>query len=415
MDVCKKELIENDKIIYDLIEAEKKRLNEGLELIASENFVSRAVLDAIGSTLINKYSEGYPGRRYYGGNEVIDEVEQLAIDRAKELFGCDHANVQPYSGSIANLAVYNGVLDMGDKVMGLNLAHGGHLTHGHPINYSGKVYNFAQYGVDKETHLIDYDEVLKIAKKEKPKMILSGATAYPRIIDFKRFHELAEEVGAMCMADVSHIAGLIIAGIHPSPFPHAEIVTSTTHKTLRGPRGAIIMCKSKFAKDIDRAVFPGMQGGPHNHLTAAKAVAFKEAQLPEFKTYAAQIVKNAKALAEELMTQGMELITGGTDNHLMLIDLTNSGITGKDAENVLGKVRITVNKNMIPYDPRTPFNPSGIRIGTPAITTRGMKESEMKAIGVWIADAIKHHDSEHKLESIRSEVCEMCKGFILYD
>jgi glycine hydroxymethyltransferase len=414
MMICKEDLYEADRQIHDLIELEKNRLNEGLEMIASENFCSKAVLDALGTTLTNKYSEGYPGRRYYGGNEFIDQIEELAIDRAKKIFQCGHVNVQPYSGSIANLAVYNGFLDIGDKIMGLNLSHGGHLTHGHPVNISGKLYKFVQYGVDRKTHLIDFDEVRKLARQEKPRMIISGATAYPRLIDFKAFNEIAEEIGAYSMADISHVAGLIVGGVHPSPFPFTDIVTSTTHKTLRGPRGAIIMGKEKYARDIDRAVFPGMQGGPHNHLTAATAVAFEEASRAEFKEYAKQIVKNAKVLAEELMDHGLDLVSGGTDNHLILIDLTGAGVSGKEAENVLDKICITVNKNMVPFDSGTPFNPSGIRIGTPAVTTRGMKESEMKSIGGWIAAAIKNIDSEDKLKSIRGEVCALCHNFKLY-
>ncbi|MCD6590923.1 MAG: serine hydroxymethyltransferase [Candidatus Aenigmarchaeota archaeon] len=403
-----------DNEIFELEIKEAQRINEGLELIPSENFPSKAVLRALGSVFNNKYAEGYPGKRYYGGNQYIDIVENLAIERAKKLFGAEHVNVQPYSGSPANIAVYFALLEFGETFMGMNLAHGGHLTHGHKVNFSGKAYRVVHYGVDSETHLIDYDEVRKIALQEKPKIIVSGATAYPREIDFKVFHEIAEEVGAISMADISHIAGLIVAGVHQSPFPFTDVVTTTTHKTLRGPRGAMIMCKEKFAKAIDRAVFPGLQGGPHEHVIAAKAVAFKEAMQPEFKEYGRQIVKNAKALADRLMSQGFKLITDGTDNHLILIDLRNKGLTGKEAEEALDKAGITVNKNMIPYDPRSPFDPSGIRLGTPAVTTRGMKESEMKYIGDLINKAIENYKDNRKLEEIRNEVKELCKDFVIY-
>jgi glycine hydroxymethyltransferase len=410
----RKFLQEVDPEIFGLELDELRRINEGLELIPSENFPSLAVLQAMASVFNNKYAEGYPGKRYYGGNEFIDKVEKLAIERAKRLFGCEHVNVQPYSGSPANIAVYFALMNFGDTLMGMNLAQGGHLTHGHKINFSGKVYRVVQYGVDPETHLIDYDEVRKIALKEKPKIIVSGATAYPRIIDFKAFHEIAEEVGAISMADIAHVAGLIVGEMHPSPFPFTDVVTTTTHKTLRGPRGAIIMCKQKFAEAIDRAVFPGLQGGPHEHIIAAKAVAFKEAMETKFKDYAKQIVKNAKALAESLMEEGFTLISGGTDNHLILVDLRNKNITGKQAEEALDKAGITVNKNMIPYDPRSPFDPSGIRLGTPAVTTRGMKESEMKEIGKFISKAIEKHDDENALKKIKAEVRELCRQFPVY-
>jgi len=410
----RKFLQEVDPEIFGLERDELRRINEGLELIPSENFPSLAVLQAMASVFNNKYAEGYPGKRYYGGNEFIDKVEKLAIERAKRLFGCEHVNVQPYSGSPANIAVYFALMNFGDTLMGMNLAQGGHLTHGHKINFSGKVYRVVQYGVDPETHLIDYDEVRKIALKEKPKIIVSGATAYPRIIDFKAFHEIAEEVGAISMADIAHVAGLIVGEMHPSPFPFTDVVTTTTHKTLRGPRGAIIMCKQKFAEAIDRAVFPGLQGGPHEHIIAAKAVAFKEAMETKFKDYAKQIVKNAKALAESLMGEGFTLISGGTDNHLILVDLRNKNITGKQAEEALDKAGITVNKNMIPYDPRSPFDPSGIRLGTPAVTTRGMKESEMKEIGKFISKAIEKHDDENALKKIKAEVRELCRQFPVY-
>ncbi len=408
-------LSEEDKEVWEALLNESKRQNQGLELIPSENFVSRAVLQALGSVFTNKYSEGYPHKRYYGGNEFVDAVESLAIERAKKLFGAEHVNVQPYSGSPANIEVYFALLNFGDKVMGMNLSQGGHLTHGHKVNFSGRAYNFVQYGVDRETELIDYDEVRKLALKEKPKLILSGATAYPREIDFKAFSEIAEEAGAMSMADISHIAGLVVGGVHKSPFPFTDIVTTTTHKTLRGPRGAMIMCKEKFAQAIDRAVFPGMQGGPHNHVTAAKAVAFSEALKPEFKDYAAQIVKNAKALAEGLMEEGLRLVSGGTDNHLILIDLTKKGVSGKEAEAALDKAGITVNKNMIPYDTRSPFDPSGIRLGTPALTTRGMKEGEMKEVAELIGRAISGVNDEAMLAKIKGDVRELSSQFPLYD
>lgn len=403
-----------DPELFGLEQDETRRINEGLELIPSENFPSRAVLRTMDSVFNNKYAEGYPGKRYYGGNEFIDKVERLAIERAQKLFGCEHVNVQPYSGSPANIAVYFALMNFGDTLMGMNLAQGGHLTHGHKVNFSGRAYRAVQYGVDPKTHLIDYDEVRKLALKEKPKIIVSGATAYPRKIDFKAFAEIAEEAGAVSMADIAHIAGLIVGGVHPSPFPFTDVVTTTTHKTLRGPRGAIIMCKQKFAEAIDRAVFPGLQGGPHEHIIAAKAVAFKEAMKPEFKDYARQIVKNAKALADSLMSEGFILISGGTDNHLILADLRNKNVSGKEAETALDKAGITVNKNMIPYDPRSPFDPSGIRLGTPTVTTRGMKESEMKVIAELISKAIANFKDETKLEHVREEVRELCRNFPVY-
>ncbi|HDD46336.1 MAG TPA: serine hydroxymethyltransferase, partial [Candidatus Aenigmarchaeota archaeon] len=362
-----------DKEVYNAIVSETKRINNGLELIPSENFPSKAVLEALGSVMNNKYAEGYPGKRYYGGNEFIDVVERLAIERAKKLFGAEHVNVQPYSGSPANLAVYFAFLKPGDKILGMDLSCGGHLTHGAKVNFSGKLYNSVFYGVDEETNLIDYDEVRKMAMREKPKIIVSGHSAYPRKLDFKAFQEIAESIGAIHMADIAHIAGLIVAGMHPSPFPFTDVVTTTTHKTLRGPRGAMIMCKQEYAEIIDKAVFPGLQGGPHEHAIAAKAVAFKEAMSQEFKEYGRQIVKNAKALADALMDNGFKLITDGTDNHLMLLDLRSKNITGREAETILGEVNITVNKNAIPYDPQKPMVTSGIRIGSPAVTTRGMK------------------------------------------
>jgi len=403
-----------DKEVYNAIVSETKRINNGLELIPSENFPSKAVLEALGSVMNNKYAEGYPGKRYYGGNEFIDVVERLAIERAKKLFGAEHVNVQPYSGSPANLAVYFAFLKPGDKILGMDLSCGGHLTHGAKVNFSGKLYNSVFYGVDEETNLIDYDEVRKMAMREKPKIIVSGHSAYPRKLDFKAFQEIAESIGAIHMADIAHIAGLIVAGMHPSPFPFTDVVTTTTHKTLRGPRGAMIMCKQEYAEIIDKAVFPGLQGGPHEHAIAAKAVAFKEAMSQEFKEYGRQIVKNAKALADALMDNGFKLITDGTDNHLMLVDLRNKGVTGKEAEKALDKAGITVNKNMIPYDPRKPFDPSGIRLGTPAITTRGMKEGEMKDIGNYIAKVIENIGNENVIKRVREDVIELCKQFPIY-
>ena len=369
-----------DLKIQKLIKQEKQRQTNGLVLIASENFVSNNVLKTIGSILSNKYSEGYPQKRYYTGNQFIDKIEQVAIERAKAIFNVQHANVQPYSGSPANLAVYFALLKPGDKIMGMSLSGGGHLTHGHKVNLSGKIFDFIQYNVDPKTHLINYDEVERLAIKHKPKIIISGATAYPRIIKFKRFHQIAKKIGAISMADISHIAGLIIGQCHPSPAPYTDIITTTTHKTLRGPRGAIIMCKHKYAAKIDKMIFPGMQGGPHNNTMAGIAVALKEASQPNFKKYAKQVVKNAKALAQELKRQGLNLISNNTDNHLILINLINTNITGQQAELALEKTNIYVNKNIIPYDKQNPFNPTGIRLGTPALTTMGFREKEMKII-----------------------------------
>ena len=408
-------LQKNDPEIYEAIRSETLRQNQGLELIPSENFVSRDVLEALGSVMTNKYSEGYPGKRYYGGNQFIDVAESLAIERAKKLFGAEHVNVQCYSGSPGNIEIYFALLEFGDKVLGMNLAHGGHLTHGHKVNFSGRAYNFAQYGVDEETKRLDYDIIAEIAHKEKPKLIISGATAYSRHIDFKRFAKIAEEVGAVSMADISHIAGLIIGKVHPDCFPFTDVVMTTTHKTLRGPRGAMILCKEKYAQAIDKAVFPGMQGGPHNHVNAAKAVAFREAMQPEFKDYAAQIVKNAKALAKTLVDNGFDVVTGGTDNHLMLVDLTRRKITGKEAEAGLDKASITVNKNMVPYDARSPFDPSGIRLGTPAITTRGMKEREMEKVGQFITEALNSINDKGALDKVRAKVVKLTDQFPLYD
>ncbi|OIO65691.1 serine hydroxymethyltransferase [Candidatus Woesearchaeota archaeon CG_4_10_14_0_2_um_filter_57_5] len=396
------------------IDHERDRQNDGLELIPSENFVSPAVLEALGSVMTNKYSEGYPRKRYYGGNQFIDDAEELAIARAKQLFGAEHVNVQPYSGSPANIEVYFALLEFGDTVMGMSLDQGGHLTHGHKVNFSGRAYQFVQYGVDESSHRLDYEKIRALARKTKPKLILSGATAYPRIIDFKAFAEIAEEVGAISMADISHIAGLIVGGVHQSPFPYTDVVTTTTHKTLRGPRGAMIMCKEQFAKAIDKAVFPGMQGGPHDHVTAAKAVAFKEALRPQFKAYAAQIVKNAQALAASLVAEGLDVVTGGTDNHLILVDLSSIGVTGKEAEVALDKANITCNKNMVPYDKRSPFDPSGIRLGTPAITTRGMVEEDMRDVGRYIATVVKHHTDEAIIKDVKRQVIALARRYPLY-
>ena len=369
-------LKDEDIEIYNAIEKERKRQLNNIELIASENFVSDAVLEAMGSVLTNKYAEGYPGKRYYGGCENIDQIETLAIERAKKLFGAEHANVQPHSGSQANMAVYMAMLQPGDTVMGMNLANGGHLTHGSPVNFSGKLYNIVPYGTNEEGY-IDYDEVLEIAKKCKPKMIVAGASAYPRKIDFKKFREIADEVGAYLMVDMAHIAGLVCTGYHMSPVPYADFVTSTTHKTLRGPRGGLILCKERYAKQIDKSIFPGIQGGPLEHIIAGKAICFKEASTPEFKEYIGQLLKNCSKLAEELKKRGYKLVAGGTDNHLMLIDLINKKITGKEAENILHEVNITVNKNAVPNDPQGPFITSGIRVGTAACTTKGLKEKDM--------------------------------------
>jgi len=408
-------LKEQDPEVAQAIENEKKRQMEGIELIPSENLVSQAVLEAMGSVGTNKYSEGYSHKRYYGGNDVIDVMEDLAIERAKKLFGAEHVNVQPYSGSPANMAMYFALLEVGDKFMGMRLDMGGHLTHGSPVNFSGKLYDVVPYGVDKETELLDYDAIEKQAEKEKPKLILSGYTAYPRTIDFKRFKEICDKVGAFCCADIAHIAGLCAAGVHENPVPFFDIVTTTTHKTLRGPRGAMILCKEEFAEKIDKAVFPGLQGGPHNHINAAKAVAFKEALQPQFKEYAKQIVKNAKALAEELMSLGQKLVSNGTDNHLMLVDLRPKGITGKEAETALDKAAIYCNKNTVPFDERKPWDPSGIRIGTPVLTTRGMKESEMKEVARFINKAIENVGNEAELKKIREEVLGFCRKFPFYE
>lgn len=401
-----------DPEIHAAMNDELNRQRGNLELIASENIVSPAVMAAMGSHLTNKYAEGLPGKRYYGGCQFVDVVETLAIERAKEIFGCEHVNVQPHSGAQANFAVFFAVLNPGDTVMGMNLAHGGHLSHGSPVNVSGKYFNVVPYGVDKQTGRIDYDEMERIALECKPKMIVSGASAYPRVIDFKRIREICDKVGAYMMVDIAHIAGLVAAGVHPSPVPYADFVTTTTHKTLRGPRGGIIMCKEEFAKAVDKAVFPGTQGGPLMHVIAAKAVAFKEALSPEFKAYQAQIVKNAAAMAEEFTKKGIDLVSGGTDNHLMLLDLTKKGVTGKELEKMLDSVHITANKNAIPFDTQKPFVTSGVRIGTPAVTTRGMKEAECREIAALIARVVE--EKEACFAEVSAAVASLCERFPLY-
>lgn len=403
-----------DPEIAASIRLETERQEYNLELIASENFVSEAVLEAQGSVLTNKYAEGYPGKRYYGGCHQVDVVEQLAIDRAKELFGAEHANVQPHSGSQANMAVYFAACKPGDTILGMNLAHGGHLTHGSPVNFSGKLFNIIPYGVSPGSETIDYEEVERLAVEHKPKMIVVGASAYPRIIDFPAFRKIADKVGAVVMVDMAHFAGLVAAGVHPSPIPYAEFVTTTTHKTLRGPRGGMILCREEFAKTLNSQIFPGIQGGPLMHVIAAKAVAFKEALQPEFKTYQQQIVKNAKALAEALMAKGFKLTSNGTDNHLMLINFTGTDITGKAAEEALDKAGITVNKNTVPFETRSPFVTSGVRIGTPAATSHGLKETEMAAVAGFIADAIANMGDEEKLLQIKASVNALMRRFPLY-
>lgn len=410
-------LFRDDREIYDAIEAERKRQNEGIELIASENFVSKSVLEAAGSVMTNKYAEGYPDKRYYGGCECVDIVEKIAIERAKEIFDVKYVNVQPHSGSQANMGVYKALLNLGDVILGMRLDHGGHLTHGKNVNFSGKDYTVYSYSVRKEDEYIDYDEVEKIAMEVKPKLIVAGASAYPRVIDFKKFREVADKVGAYLMVDMAHIAGLVAAGEHPSPIPYAHVVTTTTHKTLRGPRGGVIMTNDEeIAKKIDKAIFPGIQGGPLMHIIAAKAVAFKQALSPEFKEYQHQIVKNAKALAEVLEKGGLRLVSGGTDNHMILVDLKSSkGLTGQAVEKALDKAGITVNKNGIPYDTEKPMVTSGIRIGTPAVTTRGMKEKEMEEIGNFILETIENINDDKKLSEIKERVKELCLRFPLYE
>ncbi|ANB56262.1 transferase [Anoxybacillus sp. B7M1] len=407
-------LPQQDPQVFQAIQDELKRQQTKIELIASENFVSPAVMEAQGSVLTNKYAEGYPGRRYYGGCEYVDVVEDLARERAKQLFGAEHANVQPHSGAQANMAVYFTVLNHGDTVLGMNLSHGGHLTHGSPVNFSGIQYNFVEYGVDPETHRINYDDVLEKARLHKPKLIVAGASAYPREIDFARFREIADEVGAYLMVDMAHIAGLVAAGLHPNPVPYAHFVTTTTHKTLRGPRGGMILCKEEFAKQIDKAIFPGIQGGPLMHVIAAKAVALGEALNDSFKEYAQNIINNASRLAEALVKEGFTLVSGGTDNHLLLVDLRSLGLTGKVAEKVLDEIGITVNKNTIPYDPESPFVTSGIRIGTAAVTSRGFGLAEMDEIASIIALALKNVDNEEKQAEARERVAALTEKFPLY-
>lgn len=411
MSILSENVKKADIEVYEAIEAELERQQNGIELIASENNVSRAVMDAMGSVMTNKYAEGYPGKRYYGGCQEVDKVEVLAIERLKKLFGCDHANVQPHSGANANIGVYFAMLKPGDTVLGMNLTHGGHLTHGSPVNLSGKYFNFVDYGVSKETETIDYEEVKRKAIESKPKMIVAGASAYPRKIDFAKFKEIADEVGAYLMVDMAHIAGLVAAGLHQNPCEYADFVTTTTHKTLRGPRGGVIMCKAEYAKAIDKAIFPGIQGGPLMHVIASKAVSFKEALTEEFVEYQKQIVKNAHELAETLVKRGFKLVSGGTDNHMFLVDLRNKGLTGKVAEKMLGEVEITVNKNTVPFETESPFVTSGIRVGTPAVTTRGMKEEHMVVIGNLIADAL---EEKRPAADILQDVRNLCKEFPIY-
>ncbi|WP_164525411.1 serine hydroxymethyltransferase [Siminovitchia acidinfaciens] len=408
-------IAQEDPQVYEAIQKELKRQRTKIELIASENFVSEAVMEAQGSVLTNKYAEGYPGRRYYGGCEYVDIAEDLARDRAKEIFGAEHVNVQPHSGAQANMAVYFTVLEHGDTVLGMNLSHGGHLTHGSPVNFSGVQYNFVEYGVDKENHRINYEDVRQKALEHKPKLIVAGASAYPRVIDFEKFREIADEVGAYFMVDMAHIAGLVAAGLHPNPVPYADFVTTTTHKTLRGPRGGMIFCKEKFAKAIDKSVFPGLQGGPLMHVIAAKAVAFGEALRDDFKDYAKLIIENANRLAESLKKEGINLVSGGTDNHLLLLDVRSLGLTGKVAEKVLDDVGITVNKNTIPFDPEGPFTTSGVRIGTAAVTSRGFGMQEMDEIASLIAFVLKNHEDEAKLEEARKRVEAVTSRFPLYE
>lgn len=407
-----KYLKDQDREIFALIEEEEKRQEYNIELIASENFTSKAVMEAMGTALTNKYADGYPNKRYYGGCHVVDKVETLAIERMKELFHADHANVQPHSGSQANMAVYMAVLEPGDKILGMDLSHGGHLTHGSPVNFSGKLYNFVSYGVDKETETINYDRLREMAIEEKPKMIVAGASAYPRQIDFEKISEIAKEVGAYFMVDMAHIAGLIATGHHPSPVPFADFVTTTTHKTLRGPRGGAILCKAEHAKAVDKSVFPGMQGGPLEHIIAAKAVCFKEAMSPDFKEYMEQVLKNTKTLGEELVKRGYRLVSGGTDNHLILVDLNNKDITGKDAEKLLDTIGITTNKNTIPFETRSPFITSGLRMGCAAVTTRGFKEEDIITMVEYFDYAITHREED--LSGLREKVADLCKKHPLY-
>jgi len=413
-DVSRGSLRVTDPEIGEAVRAELRRQADGLELIASENFASRAVLEATGSVFTNKYAEGYPGRRYYGGCQVVDVVERLAIGRATELFGAEHANVQPHSGTQANMAVYMTLLEPGDTFMGMDLAHGGHLTHGHPLNFSGRFYKVVPYGVTEDTEQIDYDHMAALAKANRPKMIIAGASAYPRFIDFERMREIADSVSAKLVTDMAHIAGLVAGGVHPSPVPHSDFVTSTTHKTLRGPRGGLVLCREEYKKDLNRVTFPGIQGGPLVHVIAAKAVCFREADQSSFKDYARQIVANAKTLGEVLLEEGFRLVSGGTDNHLLLIDVGASDITGKEGEESLEKAEITVNKNVIPFDTRPPLVASGVRIGTAALTTRGMKEAEMQRVGRLIARALRARDNDDELHRVGGDVRELASAFPLY-
>lgn len=408
-------LAEVDPEVAQAIADEVRREAQGLELIASENFVSEAVLESMGSVLTNKYAEGYPGKRYYGGCENVDRIEQLAIDRAKQLFGAEHVNVQPHAGAQANTAVYMTALQPGDTVLGMNLAHGGHLTHGHPLNFSGKFYKFVPYGVAQGTETIDYDALAQLAQEHKPKMIVAGASAYPRTLDFARFSEIAKSVGAMLFVDMAHIAGLVAAGLHPSPVPHADFVSTTTHKTLRGPRGGMVMCREQYAKELDRVVFPGNQGGPLEHVIAAKAVCFKEALSPEFTAYQKQVLGNAKALAKTFEGRGFRIVSGGTDTHLFLVDLVKRGVTGLDAQKALERAGITVNRNAIPFDPNPPFKAGGIRVGSPAVTTRGMREPEMEQIAGWMADVLDHLGDAETEKRVRGHVVELTAKFPLYE
>lgn len=407
-------LKEADPQIYKIIQQETERQEYGLEMIASENYASRAVMEAQGSVLTNKYAEGYPNKRYYGGCEFVDLAEDLAIDRAKQLFGAEHANVQPHSGSQANMAVYLTCLNAGDKVLGMDLSHGGHLTHGSPVNFSGFLFNAVHYGLDPKTGRLNYDQIRDVAKKEKPQMLIAGYSAYPRVLDFKLFREIADEVGATLLVDMAHFAGLVAGGAHPSPVPHADYVTTTTHKTLRGPRGGLILTTENNAKKLNSKIFPGIQGGPLEHVIAAKAVAFAECLKPDFKIYCQQVIKNCQALAEALVEKGYDLVTGGTDNHLILVDLSNKDITGKLAETSLDKAAITVNKNTVPNEKRSPFVTSGIRVGTPALTTRGFKENEMKQIASWIDNVLSDPENESVHAKVREEVKELCRAFPIY-
>ena len=403
-----------DAAIVDVIQAETRRQYDQLELIPSENFVSEAVLEAVGSILTNKYAEGYPARRYYGGCEFVDRAEALAIERAKQLFGAEHANVQPHAGSQANMAAYAAVLQPGDTILGMNLSHGGHLTHGSPVNFSGKFYTIVPYQVTRDTETIDYDELARLAREHRPKMIIGGGSAYSRVIDFARMRAICDETGALLLVDMAHFAGLVAGGVHPSPVPHCDIVTSTAHKTLRGPRSGFILSRSQYAQPIDKMVFPGMQGGPLMHVIAAKAVCFKEAMEPEFRGYAAQIVANARELAATLAAEGFRIVSGGTDTHLMLVDVFREGLLGKPAETALHDAGMTVNRNTIPFETNSPFNPSGIRLGTPAVTTRGMKESEMRQIGRWIAEVLRNHQDQAVIGRVRNQVRDLCEAFPLY-